>query len=335
MRSHQRRRWAALASTLTLLGCSTSEDSVQPGVDAASIRAMSVSYEDDKLFFDVRQRLIEACMAQRGFDVPSVAFGPPSLYATGEKRWGLPESDLDSARVHGYHLPRDPALIASEERAAAETEFLAGLSADERERYWQALTDEPVDGAPRPSRRIEIEGSDLVIEVTNSFGSNGCAVQADDELFGSRDQYLATLNAVQKLRSEIDQRATASEAFQAVIKNWSECFEDLGYEAADPLDANDRYVAPGDTPSAEELEAAVADIECKRKLGFEKAWSAAVEEAIGNYDDELASAVPVWLEMKARALAEATRITAEGWQRGRMGSGLDYRCGTPDVSLGR
>ncbi len=297
-----------LASALALFGCQHDDESAQASIDVDGIRALSATYEEDKLLFDARQRLIESCMSSRGFAMPRLDFGPPSRYATGDKRWGLPESDLDSARQYGYHLPPNPALEASGARAETETKFLAGLSADQRDRYWEALTDEPVDGSTRPSRPIRIGSSQLVIEVNNSFGPDACAVQADDKLFGSRDQYLATANAIQQLRSDIDRRAVADEAVQGMIASWSECFAGSGYEAADPLLANDRFIAPGDAPNAEEIGAAVADIGCKRKLDFERGWNEAVERAISSYDEELAAAVPVWLQLKAHALSEAASL---------------------------
>lgn len=67
-----------------------------------------------------------------------------------------------------------------------------------------------------------------------------------------------------------------SERYQMLVADWVECLGEAGYRVTDPVnDAGDiarlRGSRTGPTPSQEELDLAIADVECKDRLGLTEA----------------------------------------------------------------
>ncbi|MEU3555672.1 hypothetical protein [Streptomyces fragilis] len=187
------------------------------------------------------------CMARYGFE----DFGPPRVdertvaaqtNAALGRRYGL--SDPVSAAEFGYHLPDDvPEPPHWEPAPGAETSVFTGKGAELEDGAYQGQT-VPNGGCREEVRRM------LPPPVTPE------ALRLSLESF--------------------DQAQERPEVVKAITE-WSSCMKKKGYKRDHPLEDID---APGisisaPTPGAEEIEHAVADVECKKETDLIGIWSSA------------------------------------------------------------
>ncbi|MET9519907.1 hypothetical protein [Streptomyces sp. NPDC002994] len=191
------------------------------------------------------------CMARYGFK----DFGPPQpsfRAATAQadadmgRRYGI--SDLESARKHGYHLPRTaPEPSHWEPAKGAEEAVFTGEGAE--------VTGGLYEGKTIPDKGCRGEAKRL-------FPMPLTPQSAEAEV-----------RAYEKSMDDTD--------VTKVFAKWSTCMKERGFEVEAPLieldDLGISLTTP--TPSAKEIALAVADVECKKKTdlvgvwhGKEKAW---------------------------------------------------------------
>ncbi|MBT2400171.1 hypothetical protein [Streptomyces sp. ISL-100] len=193
----------------------------------------------------------QSCMAQYGFKdfgppEPSIQAATAQAEADMGRRYGI--SDLESARKHGYHLPRTaPEPSHWEPAKGAEEAVFTGDGAE--------VTDGLYEGKRIPD--------------------GGCRGEAKRMFPMALTPHSAEAEARAYEKSMDDSDVTK------VFEKWSTCMKGRGFKVGTPLIEHDdlgiSLTTP--TPSVEETALAVADVECKKKTdlvgvwhGKEKAW---------------------------------------------------------------
>jgi hypothetical protein len=194
--------------------------------------------------------LAQGCMARLGFTV-AIPFSIPSTAydeADMARRYGVMDPAL--ARTYGYHVP---GIVNG-----APPPSQAPMSAAEQ----LALTGPGVSrpgAAPGPTAQ-QINGKDMP--------AGGCMGQAMARLHANFDASLPGMLDMQSLP-----RAQAEPQVQAVIKAWSSCMASQGYSVDSPFHADS--LAPsssGPSPTAQEIQVAMADVGCKAKTNLVRVW---------------------------------------------------------------
>lgn len=204
--------------------------------------------------------LASRCMASEGLSWPAPLQVLETPRSPNERRYGI--SDEDTAREYGYQLP--PAKGVSRAQA---------LQRNKAERL----------------RKSKMTRKVVAAYVGDSSGGGeadsdgGCRGQALDQLKLTQkadevppaDQ--ATLEAWESTRR--DRRAIAANT------SWSKCMKVSGYDHADPFAAAAYSAwnpngAPdySKKPSSREVATALADIRCKREVGYAKTWQSVETE---------------------------------------------------------
>jgi hypothetical protein len=99
----------------------------------------------------------------------------------------------------------------------------------------------------------------------------GCLGEARSKLWGSPDSQVKDALA-QGLRIRAYQQSKSDPKVQQVLGRWARCMAGRGYHYQTPLDP--RFPRdPATVPGADEVNAAVADVECKRQTGLLRVWN--------------------------------------------------------------
>ncbi|AZM93564.1 MULTISPECIES: hypothetical protein [Streptomyces] len=251
---------ALLASGCTGQGATPPAESAAHTIDPAQAETLRLPVEDYMLtpLQSARRnwlhgKLIQACMKTYGLEYP--VFPEPVLSPRDSlvfRRYGI--TDAAAAAEWGYHLPMaqaEPSAAGSGIKPSAEqTTALFGRSAD---------------GTPTASFR----GRELP--------KGGCSEKASEQLetapSGTRgpgtgpDQLISTTKADSFRRSIEDPRV------KAVFARWSKCLSTHGYDAPSPMEAGAGIPSiQAEKPDATEIEAAQADIACKRTTNLVGIW---------------------------------------------------------------
>jgi hypothetical protein len=213
--------------------------------------------------------LIHACMLRFGFNYQEYSQSPSQYYAMSAKimteansrTWGI--TDLSAAKQYGYGLP--PWMYYAPSSSSA------SLSAAGR----LALV-----GMERTS-------SGTVVDAPASSGipKGGCVTKALEEIAAagingsSSDQSL-----VAQISSQSFTEARSSARIKAVFVKWSACMQSHGYYYSDPF-ASAAAFASARSVTHDEIQVAVTDIECSRKVNVQGV-AFAVESS---YQDQLIS----------------------------------------------
>ncbi|HEX6420635.1 MAG TPA: hypothetical protein VFZ77_19190 [Acidimicrobiales bacterium] len=228
-----------------------------PGMDAAW-GDEPLPQADMRVVHEAEQRLIAACMSERGFDyeLASLADGP-----------GSPPQYLSPAelRAEGYRY----------DWAAAAREFLedspdptAGLTEDEVEAYATALFG-------TEDEMVWIEHGDG----SAGASADGCLGEARSELFGSIRNYLWFDVASEGL-SGIRDALRTDDAYRAPLADWQACMMEAGHDVGDHDYGADHIRQQGAVAldeqgpdqtvmTAETIEAiAEADADCQESSGL-------------------------------------------------------------------
>lgn len=100
----------------------------------------------------------------------------------------------------------------------------------------------------------------------------GCLGEARTKLWGSPDSQIKDAVA-QSLRDGAYSESMADPKVQSLIAQWSACMAQQGYHYQSPLEP--KFNRPdGSTPSTAEVNTAVADVKCKKKLDLVEKWNA-------------------------------------------------------------
>ncbi|MDG4858259.1 hypothetical protein P8605_08860 [Streptomyces sp. T-3] len=225
----------------------------RPGGPPASAQAREIalpfdtykiSVAEDLLIDSATDILIGRCMKAQGMrwtQLPPA--GARDVSPPNRRRYGLIEEKV--AERFGYHAP--PESARAERRAAAEENREAGLSDAE----FVAANGRSGDGG------CWKEAYRQVVE-----DSSGSGAGYDYEFLNT-----AAADAFEKSRRE--------SGVQQAFHSWSACMKKSGFNYTDPLNAAADKRWQSKKPSGAEIEAARADVRCKRQTGLVKVWSAA------------------------------------------------------------
>lgn len=205
--------------------------------------------------------LAHTCMARYGFDVPGLTYDRE--YAIAEQReadlnqYGL--NDIERARVYGYN-----------DAFLAQSKVNPEPPVDKTPTYLVAMVGYTV--ASTLDRSIQRpQGS--------TFLPDGCIGAARSKIWG---QPVPPANQIARdIYFGSHRKAEADPRVVGLFAEWSSCMQGRGYSFVHPFDPMETtWGAPpeGATVSDAEINAAVADVECKRSVDLVPKWSAIVAE---------------------------------------------------------
>ena len=251
------------------------------------------TYQDTVALDNGARDLQKKCMADYGLTItlpPAGSTPPPNDNdANIERRYGI--TDRDTAEKYGYGLPEY--LVGNRQGAklpkmtAEETEVFSGhTSLNPRDRNRAA--------APATFKGKKIH-------------KNGCAGWADSQVEG--------LDADFSLASELNGQSLTQSlkepAVQDVIEAWSTCMSGKGYTVETPYDADKVVPHIDGAPSQDEIDVALADIDCKKATDLVKVWNdtetAIQKQQIVDHRSELTKPK----ERNASAVAAAKKVLAQ------------------------
>ncbi|MDV9176916.1 hypothetical protein R6V09_43170 [Streptomyces sp. W16] len=263
----------AVAASLTAVSCEASSPSHDPDPTVAAARPLTERNQD--VLHDAEQRLIQSCMAARGFRTWPVPRRPLAEdrdfpYVIDDVRW---------ASRHGYGSD----LRAQREQLRTNDpnqRYLRRLQPGDRQRAIAAYNGEQPSAARLQAR------SPLGMTVTRA--SDGCTAQAQKQLYGDLTAWFRADVVTGALPALRRQRVVADGEFKAAVKKWSACMQKRGLHYTDPDQARAAFIAPGTTSEnaarrRQEVRTAVAEAECADDTGF----TTAVGRLDRRYDAQL------------------------------------------------
>lgn len=299
---------AALAATALLLtacsGGSGSGDSKEPELGPLSkyTEALFDGEEYTQEKFDKQQleveELVAACMTKEGFEyTPNPANGGMAMATEGEAdgpEWGSEEF----AKQYGYGIidwPGREAMEAQtddEEYVDLNADYVMSLSESEQNAYYEALH------GPQPTEEemLEMEENESYEYNWETAGCYGAAQHEVQEDFSgyqaaSEDpQYADLFTAMNEVWNVIYDEENPHEDVSKLNREWSDCMAEANlsefstpnaatqilydeYEALQNPGGNDEYVEPSKADQKKfqerEIEVAVADAACKKKLSYD------------------------------------------------------------------
>lgn len=233
------------------------------------------TYQDTVTLDNAARHLQKTCMADYGLSItlpPAGSTPPPNDNdANIERRYGI--TDRATAEKYGYGLPdalQHQQGATLPRMSLAETDVFSGHTSLD-------LHDPNRASAPSAYRGKKIH-------------KNGCAGWADDEL-GTRS---LDFSLVSELDGQSLTQSQQTPAVQDAIKAWSTCMSSKGYTVDTPYNADKIVTHTDGTPSRDEIDVALADIDCKKSTDLVKIWfdadSAIQKQQIAAHRDALTTA---------------------------------------------
>ncbi|WP_200304282.1 hypothetical protein [Streptomyces adelaidensis] len=205
---------------------------------------------------------MSSCMSRYGYSLKTTE---PTI-TLGDRRYGV--IDLYAARQYGYHVVTRGASSDVQNRRFSEDEASAmtgGLFLD-------AVTGEfhAIPGYSGPVTELNGE----------RVPKGGCSAEARRELLG-RESLRTHADIVSDIDTTSFARSQKVPVVAKALAEWSVCMKSEGYSYATPLESISAVNL--DEPGADksEVRLATADVECKKKVGLVKIWSAAEAEIQG------------------------------------------------------
>lgn len=238
--------------------------------------------------------LAEVCMRRYGFEL--VGPGYDRQYAIAEQReadldqYGV--NDVDRARAFGYR----EALAAPSPQGQK--------PAEGSEAYQIALVGFQVASQLKPGLQQPKAGN---------FLPAGCIGEARNRIWGQPT--VPSNDVARGIYLGSGAKAEADSRVVELIAQWSSCMKSRGYEYAHPFDPlKTDWGAAGEDPElpADEINAAVADVECKRSVDLVPKWSAVVAEYETKGIEEHALELTEARAKIDEALKNANEVFAEG-----------------------
>ncbi|MFD5146820.1 hypothetical protein [Streptomyces sp. NPDC058401] len=260
---------SAAVLALLLTGCSqsggdTAAAGKEPEIGTVPVllESRNLTFPVDAYFSDHRQQelltkaqdvLVDQCMQRFGFryQVQRKSSGATPPQQDNSRRYGI--SDPAEAAQRGYASPRDDEAFQKPpqpERGPNERLVLQGL--------------EVAASARIPMNQEEAEASDVATTVVagQKVPAGGCMREAYLKLFSP------TKNTVDPKSFEIGhERAEQDSRVVKVIKEWSACMAEHGYEDDSPM-GRPPGIDPAKSNGPEAIAIAKQDVECKRKTNL-------------------------------------------------------------------
>lgn len=198
------------------------------------------------------------CMKRFGFDPVDLGLDRDTTVAEQRENdtriYGI--TDLAEARAYGYQ----PESVATGAGTQAPVTSAS---------YNFVYTGDRSGGVPVPQVGQELESP-------GDFGGleippGGCLGEARNKLWGTPNPDVKD-GFSQSMRISAYDAARADPRVQQIFSEWSACMAAQGFNYQSPLEPKFSR-EPGSTPSGEEINTAVADIECKKKSDLIAAWN--------------------------------------------------------------
>ncbi|MFD8725937.1 hypothetical protein ACFV2H_50470 [Streptomyces sp. NPDC059629] len=233
------------------------------------------TYQDTVALDDAARHIQKQCMAGYGFTLtlpPAGSTPPPNDNdANIERRYGI--TDRATAAKYGYGLPDELQHQQGAElpkMTKEETEVFSGFT---------SLDPHDPDRAPAPST---YNGK--------SIHRNGCAGLADEQT----GQSALDFSLAGRLDAETLTESQNTPEVKSVIAAWSQCMKTKGYTVDTPYNAIDLVPRAEGAVSQDEIDAALADIDCKQSTDLVKIWfdaeTAIQKQQIADHQGELTKA---------------------------------------------
>ncbi|MFD0310211.1 hypothetical protein [Streptomyces sp. NPDC127119] len=295
---------ATVISTLTVLtGCTSSP--VRPTASAVTEGpARQLSLTEQGRVDQAEQRLVQRCMAERGFRYWVFPRVDADTFRAFTYRFV--QDDVGWAREHGYGERLRQAFFEAKKRDR-NLSYQKGLTPAERERYTTAL---------RGGRDTPMLSARLPSGGTVRSPGGGCMHSARNELYGDAEAFFQADKIATDLSGVYVPKVMRDPRFTRAMKAWSGCMRGMtgdDYADSDVARADVRKQAAGLGASkahAIEVGVAVADATCARRTSLRGIFSRLDREygdpVRARYADEIATRN----RMKLAALRRADRIAA-------------------------
>ncbi|MEU8841600.1 hypothetical protein AB0D97_21105 [Streptomyces roseus] len=215
------------------------------------VEAYLQSYEQSTTIEQASRKLQVDCMSDFGFSIkfPPLGVNPPpsNNSANTPRRYGI--TNAKEAAERGYQLKE--------------------AQGGERPQNFKLTDAETAVLTGRKSRTRGAEPAPATYQ-GKAIPKDGCQGWAFDKIGARLDFTLP-----EKLSYESLNRSQESPRVQAALTAWSACMRESGYEVPHPFEAIKR--APDTvvgSPSQSEINVAVADVECKKKVDLVAIWYA-------------------------------------------------------------
>jgi hypothetical protein len=248
------------------------------------IQAYVPSAAEMNIVQDATEKLIARCMGQFGF---TWTYQPSHMVSVNQADREIGVSDLGTALEYGYSLP--PADGGQPGGGVAAKSAPVG------------------GGGALPTAELLVLSGNNTSAPASYHGEKvprgGCAGQARMNVSGV-DQ-IDPSGLVASIGVAMWRKALADTRVVTVFKKWSACMSGKGYRYATPLDAagDPRWPSAGTTPM--EIQAAVADVECKQRDNVIGVWfpveSGYENEAIQLNIQQLTTIKNQWTSASAKA----------------------------------
>ena len=239
----------------------------QSNVVTLPIQAYMLTIPQQNQLDKARLVLINRCMKQFGFQLPAKTPDAGVNYVTGlygmNERYGIPAT-LADAKTFGYGVAYTGTLAAP---IAGKGE---GAQPGQGQKSGPGMSQ--AEYAVLTGRSGGAAGKAVTLANGIRIPARGCAGQATKELAGYGGNYDAPV-------SQID-HASATESrinptVQKVWQSWEACMSAHGYSGLDPLSEptpDSGWVEIGQVPSAQEIDQAVTDYNCRAKVHLVQVW---------------------------------------------------------------
>lgn len=254
--------------------------------------------------------IIAQCMKDEGFEYVAQDYGSSVIYSGDDEEWAPDKREW--VEKWGYGIVDWPGRTASNEEGEEENpeewvdpnqEYIDSLSQSEQEQYWETLYGNMEDQEPNEDGSFDYD-----------WTKAGCQGKASNEVYGddiwSSDEFKDLTDAI----SEFYTNFSSDPKVKPLVKKWSTCMADAGFDIDLPDDAymtisdkQSKIYEEGDpedpdvwdvdkNPALQELQKeevkmALADFDCKKDLDYEnqylKLQFEAEEEFIKEHKAEL------------------------------------------------
>ncbi|WP_148220797.1 hypothetical protein [Xylanimonas cellulosilytica] len=280
-------RLAAAAATATCLvavaACSGPSDAGTSASDDATVgplEAMITEIVGDWNSAEQQAKQMEMeeavarCMADEGFEYTPVDYS--ALMAEVD---AVDTTTREYAQEYGYGHSIQPDTTGNPmpEFVDPNEDYVAAMSESESEAYYEALY-----GA----MEYDVDNVDSIPDMSEM----GCTGAAQVEIMGQQDTSLfdnEELTAFGENMEQLEADVAADPKVAEAAAGWAECMADAGFDYATPQEAQDDFMTRSqaiweeadpesvDAPEQDadlqeqEREAAVADFDCKEKVGYD------------------------------------------------------------------
>ncbi|MFD9429001.1 MULTISPECIES: hypothetical protein [unclassified Streptomyces] len=258
---------------------------------------------EQRLLFEVQERLVAACMRGRGRPYQPLAWHAPGP-GDGDDTQG---DDVAARRREGYG---GPSTIRPAQAEDPNGDYLRTLPPDKAKAYGAALFG-------TPSHRIEVNLADGVAFMYE----DGCVAHAERQLYGDLTQWLKAQMTVMNLASEVSRKAADDKRAARALPLWHDCMKARGFLYRNPAEARAAVLSayedvtgrPGARPRdldrlrRREIAVAVADATCDAHAGRARTLRGLEDQYRRQVTQEHAEQIAIYRTLRQQAATRPAR----------------------------